>query len=299
MNIYDLGFNSFLNKPSLFTVLPTAAQSNFSGGVSATVIQSGQTTANLSLIAGYLQSDNFISGIQGWRISAAGNIEANDAVFRGTLYASFGTIGGFTISATKLYGGIIQTGATVGTGSNGVIMDTAGLRGYSTVLGEVFNLPTDGSAPTFASGIIESTIFEINTNSILRTSETVGDGSADSAGILINDTGLYACEANQLLADANIKILIDGTAVIQSNIRGGQTDYNTGIGYFLGLSAGDYKLSIGDPSGNYLTWDGDYLRIKGSFDVGTGGLINNSVYTVANLPVAPTTVGFNVPSAYE
>lgn len=299
MNIYDLGFNSFLNKPSLFTVIPTAAQSNFSGGVSATVIQSGQTTANLSMIAGYIQSDNFISGIQGWRINAAGDIEANDAIFRGEIYASSGTIGGFTIGATKLYGGIIQTGATVGEGSNGVIMDSSGLRGYSTVLGEVFNLPTDGSAPTFSSGIIQSTIFEINTNSILRTSETVGDGSADSAGILINDTGLYACEANQLLADANIRILINGTAVIQSNISGGQTDYNTGIGYFLGLSSGDYKLSIGDPSGNYLTWDGDYLRIKGSFDVGTGGLINNSVYTVANLPVAPTTVGFNVPSAYE
>lgn len=299
MNIYDLGFNSFLNKPSLFTVLPTAAQSNFSGGVSATVIQSGQTTANLSLIAGYIQSDNFISGIQGWRINAAGDIEANDAIFRGELYASSGTIGGFTITATKLYGGQIQTSVNVEAGASGVIMDSDGLRGYSTTLGEVFNLPVDGSAPTFASGIIESTIFEINTNSILRTSETVGDGSADSAGILINDTGFYACEANQLLENANVKILVDGSGVFNANVRGGQTDFNTGTGYFLGLSSGEYKLSLGSSVGNYLTWDGTYLRIKGSFDVGTGGVINNSVYTVANLPVAPTTVGFNVPSAYE
>ena len=299
MDIYDLGFSNFLNKPSLFTVLPTAAQSNFSGGVSATVIQSGQTTANLSLIAGYIQSDNFISGIQGWRINAAGDIEANDAIFRGELYASSGTIGGFTITATKLYGGQIQTSVNVEAGASGVIMDSDGLRGYSTTLGEVFNLPVDGSAPTFASGIIESTIFEINTNSILRTSETVGDGSADSAGILINDTGFYACEANQLLENANVKILVDGSGVFNANVRGGQTDFNTGTGYFLGLSSGEYKLSLGSSVGNYLTWDGTYLRIKGSFDVGTGGVINNSVYTVANLPVAPTTVGFNVPSAYE
>lgn len=299
MDIYDLGFSNFLNKPSLFTVLPTAAQSNFSGGVSATVIQSGQTTANLSLIAGYIQSDNFISGIQGWRINAAGDIEANDAIFRGELYASSGTIGGFTITATKLYGGQIQTSVNVEAGASGVIMDSDGLRGYSTTLGEVFNLPVDGSAPTFASGIIESTIFEINTNSILRTSETVGDGSADSAGILINDTGFYACEANQLLENANVKILVDGSGVFNANVRGGQTDFNTGTGYFLGLSSGEYKLSLGSSAGNYLTWDGTYLRIKGSFDVGTGGVINNSVYTVANLPVAPTTVGFNVPSAYE
>ena len=299
MNIYDLGFNSFLNKPSLFSVLPTAAQSNFSAGVNAAVIQSGQTSANLSLVSGYYQSDNFISGIRGWRISANGDLEANNAIFRGYIYASGGTIGGFTITATKLYGGIIQTGATVGSGSNGVIMDSSGLRGYSSTLGEVFNLPTDGSAPTFSSGIIQSTVFEINTNSILRTSETVGDGSADSAGILINNTGLYGCEANQDLADANIKVLIDGTVVVKANIKGGQTDYNTGIGYFLGLSSGDYKLSIGNPSGNYLTWDGSYLKIKGSFDVGSGGLINNSSYTVANLPIAPSSIGFNVPNAYE
>lgn len=203
------------------------------------------------------------------------------------------------ITAGILIGFIIKTAQTVDIFNNGVVLDEDGIRGYSDTLGLVFNIPTDGSAPTFSSGVINNTIFEINTNAILRTSETVGDGSADSAGILVNSSGLYACEANQLLEDANIRILVDGTAVIQSNVRGGQTDFNTGIGYFLGLSAGAYKLSIGDPDSNYLTWDGTYLRIKGSIDVGTGGLINNSVYTVANLPSAPTVVGYNVPSAYE
>jgi len=217
----------------------------------------------------------------------------------GVLTAKSGTIGGTTITDTKLYGGIIQTSATVGAGSNGVIMDTAGLRGYDSVLGKVFDIHTDGSAPEFAFGNISNSIFEINTNAILRTSTTVGDGSASSAGILINDTGLYACETNQTLANANVKILIDGSAVIKMNVKGGQTDFNTGIGYFLGLSGGDYKFSIGNPAGNYMTWDGQYLKIKGSFNVGDNGLINNSVYTVANLPVAPTVVGFNVPSAYE
>ena len=83
------------------------------------------------------------------------------------------------------------------------------------------------------------------------------------------------------------------------NIKGGQTDYNTGTGYFLGLSGGDYKLSIGSPSGDHMNWDGSHLILKGSFDVGTGGLINNASYTVANLPVSPTAVGFLVPSSYE
>ena len=260
------------------------------------------------------------SGVIGpWNISSAalstGAFDTNGTMYFGTsglslsdvfkvtsagvLTASSGVIGGFTITATELYGGIIKTAATVAAGSNGVIMDSAGLRGYDSVLGKVFDIHTDGSAPEFAFGNISNSIFEINTNAILRTSATVGDGSASSAGILINDTGLYATEANQTLANANVKILIDGSATIKMNVKGGQTDYNTGTGYFLGLSAGDFKFSIGDQSTNYMTWDGTYLRLKGSFDVGDGGLINNSSYTVANLPIASTSTSFLVPSAYE
>lgn len=45
-------------------------------------------------------------------------------------------------------------------------------------------------------------------------------------------------------------------------IRGGQTAYNTGAGFFLGYSGGAYKFSIGNPAGNYLTWDGSNLSIS-------------------------------------
>ena len=217
----------------------------------------------------------------------------------GSLNATSGTIGGFTIGASEMYGGIIKTAATVEAGSTGVIMDTNGLRGYDSVLGNTFNLPTDGSSPTFASGIINSTIFNVQSGAVIRTSSTVGDGSANSAGILINNTGLYGVAANQTLADANVKVLVDGTAVFNASIRGGQTDFDTGTGYFLGLSSGDYKFSIGNQATNYLTWDGTYLKIKGSFDVGSTGIINNSTYTVANLPIPPQTIGPNVPSAYD
>lgn len=48
------------------------------------------------------------------------------------------------------------------------------------------------------------------------------------------------------------------------NIRGGQTAYNTGSGFFLGYSGGAYKFSLGDPSGNYLRWTGSALEVYGS-----------------------------------
>lgn len=187
-----------------------------------------------------LQSSNFKFGSTGWRLGANGVIDA--------------------------IGAKLASSAQIGDGSDGIVIDEDGIRGYNSTLGNVFNLPTDGTPPTFANGTISESTFEINTNAVLRTSDTVGDGTANSAGVLINNTGVYGLQANQTPATGSIRIKTEGT-----------------------LFAGDED--------NYINWDGTYLRLKGSFDVGTGGVVNNSVYTVANLPAQPTTVGFNNPSS--
>lgn len=224
-----------------------------------------------------------------------------DAPFRvdmnGSLVAEKGTIGGFTIESDRLYGGKILTSRDVGAGSAGVIMDVNGLRGYDPVLGEVFNLPSDGTPPEFSSGVIKNTEFQLQTSAVIRTSDTVGDGTADSAGVLINNTGLYATQASQTLADANVKILATGEAVFSGSVKGGMTDFMTGTGYFIGYSTDDYKFSIGDPAGNNMNWDGEYLRIKGSLELTSP--LNNVAYATADLPVPPTTVGFNFASGVE
>lgn len=173
---------------------------------------------NILITTNSLQSGNFVSGSRGFQIKDDGDVEFSDGTFRGNLLATTGQIGGFTITDTKLYGGIIQTHVDVAAGANGVKMDSDGLHVYDDVLGRVVFLPSDGSAPQFSSGTIENTTFEINTNSVLRTAETVGDGSVDSSGILINNTGLYGCEASQLLQDANLKALIDGSVRLKGTI---------------------------------------------------------------------------------
>lgn len=221
----------------------------------------------------------------------------------GFITAKAGTIGNFTMTSSLLHSGTIATGANVGIGTSGVIMDSNGLRGYDSILGKVFDIHTDGTAPEFLSGKITDSIFEISTNAVLRTSETVGDGSGASSGVLINSTGIYGCGENQTPSTANFRILNTGGGSITLGttgfIKGGQTDYETGNGFFLGYSTDDYKFSIGDAD-NFLKWDGVSIVMKGSFEVsGTGGVINNAVYTVANLPASPTAVGFNNPSAYE
>ena len=81
-------------------------------------------------------------------------------------------------------------------------------------------------------------------------------------------------------------------------IMGGQTDYGVGTGFFLGYNGGAHKFSLGSTT-NYVQWDGIHLILKGSFDVGSDGLINNAAYTVANLPVVATIEGYYPPSAFE
>ena len=71
---------------------------------------------------------------------------------------------------------------------------------------------------------------------------------------------------------------IDMTATAGNNIRGGQSGYNTGTGFFLGYSAAgsptppaSYKFSIGDGSdtAKQLTWDGTTLKVPAATITGT------------------------------
>jgi hypothetical protein len=68
------------------------------------------------------------------------------------------------------------------------------------------------------------------------------------------------------------------------NIKGGQTAFNTGSGFFLGYESSQYKFSIGNSSGSNLTWDGSNLSVTGNISGSTisGGTISigsgNSIF---------------------
>ena len=67
--------------------------------------------------------------------------------------------------------------------------------------------------------------------------------------------------------DTNRDISLGINVGTSGHIRGGQTGWNTGSsGFFLGYSSG-YKFSIGNPSGNRLTWNGSTLFIQGSLRI--------------------------------
>ena len=117
----------------------------------------------------------------------------------------------------------------------------------------------------------------------------LGEVNAELQNIFENAISAQVLNSGELISNLLIK----------NQIRSGQTDYNTGVGWWLGLVEEVAKFSIGNPSTNYLLWDGVSLQMKGSLSVGNNAVINFASYTVANLPVTPTSQGFNVPSAYD
>lgn len=54
------------------------------------------------------------------------------------------------------------------------------------------------------------------------------------------------------------------------NIKGGQTAFNTGTGFFLGYDSTTYKFSIGDSSANKLIWNGSLLSVTGEINATSG-----------------------------
>jgi hypothetical protein len=64
---------------------------------------------------------------------------------------------------------------------------------------------------------------------------------------------------------ANLGSISSGNITLEttSSIKGGQTAYNTGTGFFLGYSSSAYQFSIGNPSGQYFAWNGTNIVSNG------------------------------------
>lgn len=64
------------------------------------------TETRTRIVMGVWQSPDFVTGSAGWRFAQDGSLEANDITARGTVYATAGEIGGWSIGANLSAGGI-------------------------------------------------------------------------------------------------------------------------------------------------------------------------------------------------
>lgn len=118
-------------------------------------------------------------------------------------------------------------------------------------------------------GTIGST--QIGANSISTTQ--LNANAVHAVNILANSITADKMSVTELAAiTADIGAITAGSIVLDTSgfIRGGQTAYNTGSGFFLGYETADYKFSIGDGGvSNFITWDGTSLVMRGNISIGS------------------------------
>ena len=191
-----------------------------------------------------------------FRVTAAGALTATNANITGTvttsnLSATGGVIGGWSITANSLSkGGLTLDSANTRiratSGSSYVELSANGLTGYSNTFGTTFNIPADGSKPTFSSGVIKEAEYQIYTSGVIRTSATVGDGSVDSAGVIINSSGIYGYPASSTTPTFSLDAATGQLTATGANISG--TITITGGSGYTNLSDRPTSLSAINPS---------------------------------------------------
>lgn len=137
-----------------------------------------------------------------------------------------------TITSGSITSSLFQTNESPAVSR--VLINSAGLRGYDSTLGLTFRLPTDGSAPMFASGqiqsvtIIESTITssDFKTSTELPWIDITDSGVAYryNAGGALYGTGVYGTATygggtSAVLFDSSKPILYCGRETIYGDIH--------------------------------------------------------------------------------
>jgi hypothetical protein len=172
----------------------------------------------------------------------------------------------YNIDAANIVAGSITTNeiaaATITAGNIAALTITASQIAASTITSAKIAAGTI-TASNIAAGTITA-------NEIAASTITAGKLSISTLSAITADLGTITA--------GNITLNTSGY------IRGGQTAYDTGTGFFLGYDTSAYKFSVGNSAGDKLTWNGTTLSIAGSLTATAGAIggwtINStSIYT--------------------
>ena len=209
---------------TVFQTTTTAGTAVGDGKILIAVAENSTTAATFQVYGG-------IGGIA----ITGGDIEGNSIV--ATQIAS-GTITTNEIAANTIEAGDIKA-ATITTTQIAANTIVASNITAATITG------TEIAATTITAGNIAANTITANeiTGNTITGSEITGTTLS----------GIFA----------NLGTITAGNITIDSSgyIKGGQTAYNTGIGFFLGYDTDAYKFSIGNATTDYLNWTGSKIQI--------------------------------------
>jgi hypothetical protein len=245
----------------------TAVETTAGGGTAVPTFSAPAQAINFTGLVTFTSANNITDGTNTSNIVEPGSVTNH--------------IGGANV--TTIEGGKISTGVITSTGYTLTGADTLASGSY-TGQGTIFNLN---------NGSLRSKNFYIASNGDAVFKGTLSAAGGTFAGQItvgatnynLSDTlnanttksqvGLGSVEnlsaQNQAQTGLIAGTTITGGGITLSgggNIKGGQTAYNTGTGFFLGYSGTDYKFSIGNASTKGITWDGNALSIGGDVTIG-------------------------------
>lgn len=234
-----------------------------------------------------------ILNIQGWQFTGtlaasgssivtwtAGTLSFADGQSFSILAGTTGTMSAHTYiyfdSTTSITALQVGTSSSAAVGANKVLIATADTKAG----GAKFMMFNNNSLNVDGSDIVANSV---TANNIAANTITAAQIAANT--ITANQLSSTLVYAGQIIIDT------------LGNIEGGQTAFDTGTGFFLGYSGGQYKFSIGNSASDKMTWDGSNLRIKGNLELSS--ILNLISFTVATLPIPATADGPHPPSAFE
>jgi len=278
--VSSIDYTNFRNSSDLpyasFNAFSLDIASIISGGVGASIGPTGPTgPQGPAGPAGLFWKGAWVSGT---------SYVANDAVgYNGASYfcilATSGTttpnLATTTWALLASQGAVGPTGPTGATGATGATGD-AGATGAAGDKSRIAYTLIDGF--TLSGSPATSTVSGDSKPATGTWGETRAWTTAPSAAgvgqAVFQSTGTYNPTTNQTtwvvpylsnLKVGNLSAITTQTGTLEvdtaGHVRGGQTDYDTGNGFWLGYKSGTYRFSMGNSS-NKLSYDGSSLEIS-------------------------------------
>ena len=219
--------------------------SNVAGGLAtatAKILNTGAATfTNVTITGGAISVGALNLANRGWTQTCAFSVTDADTVAWGA--GSFVAADGTTYS--------IDAGNTGNMVAKTFIYLDAGV---STT---VYQTTTTAATAVGAGKVLIAVAQNATGEATYEVMAGQGGKNIDASSIVAN-----SITANEL----STSITYAGQIIVSTAgaIRSGQTDYNTGTGWWLGNSGGTPKFSIGVDTGSRITWDGSTLSIVGN-----------------------------------
>lgn len=192
-------------------------------------------TAGSLAVGQYIQSSNYVAGTSGFRLDANGTAYLQDAVLRGTVYASAGQIGGNTIGSTYIR-------------SNNYVLGQSGWNLNSDGTGQVGGISFLSNAMQSSNYVAGSAGWKLSRDGTFEASNGTFRGALSGAtgtfsGALQAATGTFSGELSG--ASGTFSGSITAQVVNTENIVGGAVT----SGYAVSTSNLSASVTVTVPSG--------------------------------------------------